>query len=174
MTSLVPPTAACTRWAARSTDQVLSWTPFRPFLCVFRGSLQFVCRYVRFTSVRRRLPQMWLSSPELTKRPQKAQTALLSKGACNCLPAARSLWFDWIETGGREAETSVGDPPWKLVCVELSAFKRRISGCDLLNKSMSADKLLLWVIKAPKTNYLKYKLHIWYWGQRKHFLPFTF
>lgn len=94
----------------------------------FGGSPQFICRRVSWFRLGDDSPRCSRLFRSFTKRTQKVPIALLRK-ACNHLwPPSRY--------GLAELETSVGYPPQKFVCVELSAIKYRSSGYDLLNKSL--------------------------------------
>lgn len=107
-----PPTTACTRWAARSTDLFLLWTPFRPFLYVFfflggGGSLRFPCWRVS-----------WLRSGDDPLRYScRFWSSQHGHGRCSALcnrehvttPGRRiaMIWLNWSE--GREGgDTSIG------------------------------------------------------------------
>lgn len=103
----------------------------------FGGSPQFICRRVSWFRLGDDSPRCSRLFRSFTKRTRKVPTALLRK-ACNHLwPPSRDDLTE-LKPKGREGETSVGYPPQKFVCVELSAIKYRSSGCDLLNKSTKA------------------------------------
>lgn len=104
----------------------------------FGGSPQFICRRVSWFRLGDGSPRCSLVfSGVLQNGHGRCQLLFYEKHVTTSGHQVAMIWLNWNRRG-REGETSVGYPPQKFVCVELSAIKYRSSGCDLLNKSTKA------------------------------------
>lgn len=148
-----PPTAACTRWAARSTGRFPSWTPCRPCLFLFlfcfflAGEEEEKKREGRREVVKEgrccRAPLAGAQGAKSVRggagcgrlarssgkgrRRCEVSAALLLLACKHLQPRQVVVWLCWIESGReRKVETSVGYPTLRAVSLADANSKRML------------------------------------------------